>query len=68
MIHFGADAINVSLMANFAEIFPNRKILPWQYLRDGVKSLDFIEILGWKYRIYTLFTPLEDRMNRKDVR
>ena len=26
------------------------------------KSLDFIGFLGWKRRIYTLFTPLEDRI------
>ena len=26
------------------------------------KSLDFIGFLGWKDRIYTLFTPLEDRI------
>ena len=25
------------------------------------KSLDFIGLLGWKRRIYTLFTPVEDR-------
>ena len=33
-----------------------------QCLRDGVKSLEFIGFLGWKRRIYTLFTPLEDRI------
>ena len=26
------------------------------------KILDFIGFLGWKCRIYTLFTPLEDRI------
>ena len=26
------------------------------------KSLEFIGVLGWKRRIYTLFTPLEDRI------
>ena len=26
------------------------------------KSLDSIGLLGWKRRIYTLFTPLEDRI------
>ena len=33
------------------------------------ESLDFIGFLGWKYKIYTLFTPLEDRIGRnsKDV-
>ena len=25
------------------------------------EKLDFIGFLGWKHRIYTLFTPLEDR-------
>ena len=35
--------------------------LPRQCLRNGGKSLDFIGFLGWKRRIYTLFTPLEDR-------
>lgn len=24
------------------------------------ESLDFIWIFGWKYRTYTIFTPLED--------
>lgn len=36
--------------------------LPRQCLRDGVKSLDFIGFLGRQRRIYTLFTPLEDRI------
>ena len=31
------------------------------------KSLDFIELLGWKCRIYTLFTPLEDRIGSQDM-
>ena len=26
------------------------------------EKLDFIGFLGWKRRIYTLFTPLEDRI------
>lgn len=34
--------------------------MPRQCLRDGVKSRDFIGFLGWKRRIYTSFTPLED--------
>lgn len=31
------------------------------------KSLEFIGVLGWKRRIYTLFTPLEDRIGNQDV-
>lgn len=31
------------------------------------KSLDSIGLLGWKRRIYTLFTPLEDRIGNQDV-
>ena len=31
------------------------------------KSLEFIGFLGWKRRIYTLFTPLEDRIGNQDV-
>ena len=31
------------------------------------KSLDFIGLLGWKRRIYTLFTPLEDRIGNQDI-
>ena len=31
------------------------------------KSLDFIGVLGWKRRIYTLFTPLEDRIGSQDM-
>ena len=31
------------------------------------KSLDFIGALGWKRRIYTLFTPLEDRIGSQDM-
>ena len=31
------------------------------------KSLDFIGFLGWKRRIYTLFTPLEDRIGSQDM-
>ena len=42
--------------------------LPRQCLRDGVKSLDFIGFLGWKRRIYTSFTPLEDRIGSQGVR
>ena len=41
--------------------------MPWQCLRDGVKSLDSIGFLGWKRRIYTLFTPLEDRIGSQDM-
>ena len=32
------------------------------------KSLDSIGFLGWKRRIYTLFTPLEDRIGSQDVK
>ena len=39
-----------------------------QCLRDGAKSLDSIGFLGWKRRIYTLFTPLEDRIGNQGVR
>ena len=31
------------------------------------ESLDFIRFLGWKYRIFTLFTPLEDRIGNQDM-
>ena len=31
------------------------------------ESLDFIRFLGWKYRIYTLFTHLEVRNGSQDV-
>ena len=46
--------------------------LPRQCLRNGGKSLDFIGFLGWKRRIYTLFTPLEDwigivRIGRREM-
>ena len=37
--------------------------LPRQCLRNGGQTLDFIGFLGWKHRIYTLFTPLEDRID-----
>lgn len=40
--------------------------MPWQCLRDGAKSLDSIGFLGWKRRIYTLFTPLEDRIGNQE--
>ena len=32
------------------------------------KSLDSIGFLGWKRRIYTLFTPLEDRIGSQEVK
>ena len=41
--------------------------LPRQCLRNGGKSLDFIGFLGWKRRIYTLFTPLEDRIGIVEI-
>ena len=41
--------------------------MPWQCLRDVAKSLDFIGFLGWKRRIYTLFTPLEDRIGIVEI-
>ena len=41
--------------------------LPRQCLRNVGKSLDFIGFLGWKRRIYTLFTPLEDRIGNQDI-
>ena len=31
------------------------------------KSIDFIGFLGWKDRIYTLFTPLEDRIGIVEI-
>ena len=31
------------------------------------KSLEFIGFLRWKCRIYTLFTPLEDRIGSQDM-
>ena len=31
------------------------------------KSLEFIGFLGWKRRIYTLFTPLEDRIGKAEI-
>lgn len=31
------------------------------------KSLDSIGLLGWKRRIYTLFTPLEERIGNQDM-
>ena len=31
------------------------------------KSLDFIGFLGWKRRIYTSFTPLEDRIGKAEI-
>ena len=31
------------------------------------KSLEFIGFLGWKRRIYTLFTPLEDRIGIVEI-
>ena len=31
------------------------------------KSLEFIGFLGWKSRIYTLFTPLEDRIGKAEI-
>ena len=41
--------------------------LPWQCLRDGAKNLDFIGFLGRQHRIYTLFTPLEDRIGKAEI-
>lgn len=41
--------------------------MSWQCLRDGAKSLDSIGFLGWKRRIYTLFTPLEERIGNQDM-
>ena len=38
-----------------------------QCLRNVGKSLDFIGFLGWKRRIYTLFTPLEDRIGIVEI-
>ena len=41
--------------------------LPRQCLRNEGKSLDFIGFLGWKRRIYTVFTPLEDRIGIVEI-
>ena len=35
--------------------------------KEWSKSLDFIGFLGWKRRIYTLFTPLEDQIGNQDM-
>lgn len=33
-----------------------------QCLRGRDENLEFIGFFGWKRRIYTLFTPVEDRI------
>lgn len=35
--------------------------------KERSKSLEFIGFLGWKHRIYTLFTPLEDRIGIAEI-
>ncbi len=37
-------------------------------LKERDENLDFIGFLGWKHRIYTFFTPLEDRIGSQDVK
>ena len=35
--------------------------------KEWDESLDFIVFLDWKCRIYTLFTPLEDRIGIDEI-
>ena len=67
IVESGVKSRKISIFKEFLRHDKNIICLPRKCLRDGVKSLEFIGFLGWKCRIYTLFTPLEDRIGKAEI-
>ena len=55
-------ADDIFLVSNRTLLYYALLLIVTAVFKGRGKSLDFIGFLGWKRRIYTLFTPLEDRI------
>ena len=53
-------ADDIFLVSNRTLLYYDLLLIVTAVFKGRDESLDFIGLLGWKCRIYTLFTPLED--------
>ena len=60
-------ADDIFLVSNRTLLYYALLLIVTAVFKGRGKSLEFIGVLGWKRRIYTLFTPLEDRIGNQDV-
>ena len=60
-------ADDIFLVSNRTLLYYDLLLIVTAVFKEMGKSLEFIGVLGWKRRIYTLFTPLEDRIGNQDV-
>ena len=60
-------ADDIFLVSNRTLLYYDLLLIVTAVFNRRNKSLEFIGILGWKYRIYILFIPLEDRIGRQDI-
>ena len=60
-------ADDIFLVSNKTLLYYDLLLIVTVVFKRRNKSLEFIGLLGWKYRIYILFIPLEDRVGRQDI-
>ena len=65
-------ADDIFLVSNRTLLYYDLLLIVTAVFKGQDESLDFIGLLGWKCRIYTLFTPLEDwigivRIGRREM-
>ena len=65
-------ADDIFLVSNRTLLYYDLLLIVTAVFKGRDESLDFIGLLGWKGRIYTLFTPLEDwigivRIGRREM-
>ena len=58
---------DIFLVSNRILLYYDLLLIVMAVFNGRNKSLEFIGFLGWKRRINTLFTPLEDRIGRQDI-
>lgn len=61
-------ADDIFLVSNRMSLYYDLLLIVTAVFNGRNKSLEFIGLLGWKYRIYILFIPLENRIGRQDIR
>jgi hypothetical protein len=60
-------ADDIFLVSNRMSLYYDLLLIAMAVFKGRNKSLEFIGFLGWKYRIYILFIPLENRNGRQDI-
>lgn len=60
-------ADDIFLVSNRMSLYYDLLLIAMAVFKGWNKSLEFIGFLGWKYRIYILFIPLENRNGRQDI-